>query len=79
MTGTNQPSRDQFEPAAPKSGLGPVCAPPVTTPIALMRVSQASMMLTAVARLTDARLPGAYGGLPGPVPGATSTSNSLHS
>ena len=32
--------RDQFEPAAPKSGLGPVCASPVTTPRALMRVSQ---------------------------------------
>ena len=30
----------QFKPALPKSGFGPVCAPPVTTPIALMRVSQ---------------------------------------
>jgi len=36
----HQPSRDQFEPAAPKSGFGPVWAPPVTTPRALMRVSQ---------------------------------------
>jgi hypothetical protein len=36
-----------------------------------------SMMLTAVARLTDARLPGAMGNLPGLVPGAASTSRSL--
>jgi hypothetical protein len=38
----------------------------------------ASMMLTAVARLTDASFPGAMGGLPGLVPGAASTSKSLH-
>jgi hypothetical protein len=51
---------------------------PDTSPPCVGMTCYTSMTLTAVARLTDARLPGAMGGLPGLVPGAASTSRSLH-